>query len=1019
MESLPKTRSWFETQFYSPRARRATIPFILFVGILSSIYAFLFLEREYGKEQENVFSRISYTASSTFMNHAQQLDTSILSIAGFFRASEYVDAVEFHYFVEPLLRHHGYPLKYFAWIPVRSDPSDNSKSSRPDLPPMATSHPADYVPAYVEPATALVDLKDQNWRTHPVLNPLLVLARKENKMVFSGCLTRAMNNKDKCRSIVVFPIFDRRAIPSHTNALMPPQTGFIAAGLDLSTWMWEMMSPEVKEKLDFDLIDDTDPVRTMLLFRSKDRWRTTAPGLKVGFFPHSNSSQQTLRQSITLGLNHWQLITRTAPGRPLSHSFLPVFVLLTGLTVTALLTVYLYGMARLFRRLAKEKAFSERLFDVGLSGKLVVDRNLRITLCNTILAPLLGRMETGIVGRSLCEIEALANLEGLEERCVRAMDKGSEEFMSQVAWMPSGQGDGTFFDIYATPIYDGMGLRTGCLIVFHNVSDHVRMNRQLRLDKDMTRQYLDMADTIIIVLDAKGDIQFINQKGLGILGYDLPDLMGKNLIDHMLPEHWRSDMKKSQDRILERKYNKSYSVHTQVYTKSGALRTISWKIGLLAKDGENGSGLLCVGEDVTLQVRTEDRLRRSEARFRMMASTAQDAIIEVNKDCTIQFWNTAAEKMFGYPDQEALGRNLHQLVAPAPMVAHANAAFVNFFQNKKTSEPGRIIQLTARNKTGEEFPVELSISLMDHRGSDHRVVGIVRDITERKRAEEQHRFASFQAGVAEMSVSILHNIGNAMMSLIGRSDDIIRHGKELERLADLFARVRPMVDEQTSKGMDPDSLLRRLVAVADEMSGELKTVATQGLKTNALHLRDAAEHVREIIRIQQESSHYTLREKFVLKDLIDDCRVILLDLLTRDQIQLTYRSGLGVNEVVLPRGQMLQMMINLVKNSCEAITDPRHDLSQPGRIDILSRYVDSSWLEIIVEDNGIGMDEQAKNNIFASGYSSKDRGTGFGLHSVANFVQHLGGRITGSSDGPGLGARFVVSLPIMPKSYEN
>lgn len=995
--------SWIETQFYSSRARHATIPFVVIVGLLLSYYAFSFLESEYQEEHGHTLSRITYAANSTFSDHINQLNLSLISIAGLYDASEFVDADEFHRFVTPLLRQIGHSPIFLLWIPVSQEVEPQKVNTGP-------IH-RDYYPEYIEPASAAAHLKDKDWHTDPILSPFLAKARQNNLMVVSGCMPWPDNKPDECQTLLLLPVFDKLVTQTDLGAFKQPQTGYIAAGLNLTALMNTIVSPEIQSTLNLWLVDDTDPNQVHVLYNSSGRndnsvQEATQRDIKELINPLSG------HLSVTLGLNHWRLITHAKPEHVTQLYFYPWFALVTGLFITFLIALYLHGMAKLFQRSAKEKAFSERLFDVGLNGKLVLDKELRITILNDLLTPLIKQWESGILGRHLEEIEEFNQLDGFAALCRRSMELGSDEFIPQAHWDKNSTGKDIYIDVYITPLYDGMGHRTGCLVILQNISEHVHLNKRLRLEKDMTRQYLDMADTIIMVLDFDGNIHFINQKGLGILSYTMNDLLGKNLINDLIPEHWRPDMIKSQRRLLDGKTKKSVTVHTQVITHTKTLRTVAWKIGLLTNDQEENDGLLCVGEDVTLQVRTEDRLRRSEARFRMMASTAQDAIVEVNRDCIVRFWNTAAEKMFGYPDQEAVGKNLHQLVVPAAMLAKANASFAHFFTEKKRLEPGRIITLNARRKNGEEFPVELSISLMEHRGEDQRVVGIVRDITERKRAEEQDRFASFQAGVADMSVSVLHNIGNAMMSLMGRSEDIANHCNELERLAELFARVHPMVTAQTNSGIDPATMLQKVVTIADEMANELKTLATTGFKKNALHLREATEHIRDIIRIQQESSHYAVKQKFVLKDLIDDCRVILMDLLSRNQIQLAYIPGEGVHEVHLPRGQMLQMMINLVKNACEAIADPHHNLTQPGHITILSQYVDDTLLEITVEDDGVGMTATQLTKIFSSGYSSKDRGSGFGLHSAANFVQHLGGSITGHSPGPGKGARFVITLPI-------
>jgi len=134
--------------------------------------------------------------------------------------------------------------------------------------------------------------------------------------------------------------------------------------------------------------------------------------------------------------------------------------------------------------------------------------------------------------------------------------------------------------------------------------------------------------------------------------------------------------------------------------------------------------------------RTEKDLQESTARINRITEAAQDAIIMMDQDGKITFWNPAAERIFGYPREEALGRGLHGLLAPERYQELARASIEKF---KATGEGGvlcKTLDLTARRKDGTEIQVSLSISPLSIEGGWH-AVGIVHDITLRKKSEKE------------------------------------------------------------------------------------------------------------------------------------------------------------------------------------------------------------------------------------------------------------------------------------------
>jgi len=128
-------------------------------------------------------------------------------------------------------------------------------------------------------------------------------------------------------------------------------------------------------------------------------------------------------------------------------------------------------------------------------------------------------------------------------------------------------------------------------------------------------------------------------------------------------------------------------------------------------------------------------LQESEQRFRAITDTAMDAIIMMDAAGRVLFFNSAAEKMFGYSAAEAQGQNLHDLIVPARFHAAHHAALPGFQATGQGAAMGKILEMEAVRKDGTEFPVELSLSAVQLQGA-WQAIGLIRDITDRKQAEE-------------------------------------------------------------------------------------------------------------------------------------------------------------------------------------------------------------------------------------------------------------------------------------------
>jgi len=233
---------------------------------------------------------------------------------------------------------------------------------------------------------------------------------------------------------------------------------------------------------------------------------------------------------------------------------------------------------------------------------------------------------------------------------------------------------------------------------------------------------------------------------IAMLGYSSGEVPGRasSWTDRIHPDDKDQAHKANMECVENRREH--FEVEFRMRAKNGEWRWILGRGKAVARD-ENGRATRMIGThtDITGRKQAEEALRESEARLRGTADSAQDAILMMDPQGAISYWNPAAEAIFGYRPEEAIGRDLHKLLVSEPYLEAFRAAFPEFLRSGRGHAIGKTRELAARRKDGAEIAVSLSLSALSLHGEWH-AVGIVRDITERNRAEatvreseEKHR----------------------------------------------------------------------------------------------------------------------------------------------------------------------------------------------------------------------------------------------------------------------------------------
>lgn len=444
---------------------------------------------------------------------------------------------------------------------------------------------------------------------------------------------------------------------------------------------------------------------------------------------------------------------------------------------------------------------------------------------------------------------------------------------------------------------------------------------------------------------------------------------------------------------------------------------------LLGKAGVFKGGVI-VGRDVTRLKRAEAELGLAVAKHRNQArlmdavfNSMDEGVVAIDENCRIVFSNSSARRIGGDLQMEAdiwkwaeiYGVFLPDGETPFPFEASPVASAL---KGKATDEVDALIRNEFKPE-GVHIRIR-SRPLLGDGGISRGAVLVFRDVTESVAAEQAIERA-FDQGRLEMVDTILHNIGNAMNSVTTGIETVRRNllaNRAGRRLSALAKAIRTHRNDWVAY-INSDPQGQKALPFVIELAEDFDRLNNY-LMTTVGRVSDQANHIADIIRTQKAIDCSDMDCKDIdLYEALSGAFRVLRESLNRRGIRTDVDCGNAPHEINVRESQFHQMLVNLVKNAIEAIDDLGIKGAKRGTPQIqISARIERDELVIEVIDTGIGIDAKDTGKLFMPGYTTKDSGTGLGLHSAANFVIACGGRIEPLSEGAGNGATIRVTLPL-------
>jgi PAS domain S-box-containing protein len=549
------------------------------------------------------------------------------------------------------------------------------------------------------------------------------------------------------------------------------------------------------------------------------------------------------------------------------------------------------------------------------------------------------------------------------------------------------------------PLRDTDGKVVGTLGISRDITKRKQAEQALRDSEALYHSLVESLPLNVFRKDLDGRLTFANSLYAKTLGRPLEELLGKT--DHDLFPKQLADKYRSDDRRVTETGCLFETVEEHQTPRGERLFVQVLKCPVLDSQGKI-VGTQVIFWDVTARKRAEEALQHSERRYRQFTEASQDAIVVANQHGVITLFNAAAQRTFGYTEEEVLGKPV-TILMPTEFQESHREGFARYLATREAHVVGRTVELRGQRKNGEIFHLDLSLTALDL-PEGISFLAAIRDTTERHRMQARVIQTEHMASLGEMSAGIAHEINNPLAFVANNLAVLERDIKglrallaEYDRANEAIRQTRPELAqkiERIAEEIDLDYLNQNVERILDSTRQGVKRVA------------DIVQNLRKFSRVDQLSM-----DRVDIHEAITSSLEMIQGRLERRNI-VVEKNFAQLPAIACSPAQLNQVFLNLLVNAMQAIEATR---KPAGRIEITTWPADG---QVVVEiaDDGCGIPPEAVPKIFNPFFTTKKigEGTGLGLSITHGIVTDHHGEIEVEST-VGQGTRFRVILPINPK----
>ena len=499
--------------------------------------------------------------------------------------------------------------------------------------------------------------------------------------------------------------------------------------------------------------------------------------------------------------------------------------------------------------------------------------------------------------------------------------------------------------------------RPAVLCFMSDITERKQAEEALRQSEERYRTILEEMEEGYYEVDLAGTFTFVNDAMSRILGYSRDELIGMN---------YKIYTPKEDVKPIFQAYNRVYRTGEPLkwypmaeFRKDGTRILAEDSVFPLRNEKGEVIGFRGISHDVTERKRAEEALRQSEERYRTILEEMEDSYFEVDLGGHLTFVNNSTCRSLGYSREELLGMSYKNFTAEDDI----ESVFRVFNEVYRTGTPNKGFPWKTVRKDGAQGFAETSVSLLrDDKGDIIGFRGVGRDITMRKKIEEQLILTDRLASIGQLAGGIAHELNNPLTAIIGFSDLLLGRDFPVDVKEDLKT-----IDQEARRAVN---IVKGLLAFAREQRGEKSLVDINTIIQGALQLRSYEQRI--------------------------------------SNIEVNAQFSPALPQVMGNGTQLQQVFVDIIVNAEQAMLETHGR----GKITIVTEQV-GDMVRTSITDDGPGISPDMMKQLFTPFFTTRDVGksTGLGLSICHGIVTEHGGKIYAESK-PGEGATFVVELPI-------
>jgi len=619
--------------------------------------------------------------------------------------------------------------------------------------------------------------------------------------------------------------------------------------------------------------------------------------------------------------------------------------------------------------IGKSEKKYRNLFETAIDPIIIIDKNGYFSDVNQQVVELLGYSKKDLIGKKFDEMGILT-----KESLSKTLDNFAKR-MSGKKIPPyeieaiAKNGEKIYVEINANSLYED-GKIVGDLVIFRDLKERYKRKKaeeELIESEKKFRNIFDATSDFLLYLDPNGAISDINNTATTLCGLKKEEVIGKSLfeIGKLFSEE---DTKKHFDAINKvAREEKSSDYECDLITKNGTKYRFLFSNDCI-KEKEEVKGILVRGRDVTQRQRAWEELVKLEEKYRVLAETSADGVLTIDPLGRLTYVNPSFEKMCGRRKSQILATLFRNYLSDDSIYLFQQI----FIDTRKKDEKIENVELELVHADGHSIPLEANIAPLEKENEFAGMVCTVRDITERKKIEEELK-KSERLKTEFMNIAA-HELKSPVTPIKGYLDLIIH-------------------DEDTSE--------------------KVKNWAKISLR-NSERLLKLVGDILDVSRLDSDTMRFDM-EKLnpveVLHEVVEDMKLSI----NNKKLELITAIPKDLSSIMGDRNRLSQVLKNLIVNAIK--------FTDNGSITIGAEEKDGHIL-IWVEDTGIGISKNELNKIFTKFYQAytgddrKNEGVGLGLFICKEIVQKHRGEIWAESK-LGEGSRVYIKLPYIHKMVVN